>query len=158
MRSSWIAFGSSDMALAANEPDPAPAYTPAASTTAQLPAHGSLNHELPPAYPTSLPEEFPIGAVKAPPVVSVSELQDHLRLLGAFATLRKNVEATADSKEDSDAAWAIYVARAVYRFHRWVSVMNPQADGSLSDDGIPPIDVLMVWHSYALVSFPITIP
>lgn len=146
-------------------PDAAPAYTPTAPNTTQHIAQADQyihnDHDpsdLPPAYPTSLPDKFRIGMVMTPPLVSVSELQAHLRLLGAFATLRKSVEATAESKENGDAAWAVFLARAVYRFHRWVIRVRPETDGTLKHEAMPPIDVLMVWHSYCLVSLPVLQP
>jgi hypothetical protein len=74
--------------------------------------------------------------------------------------------------------WAIYVSRAVDRFHAWVSTAIPAADplptmAEIEEKGkngaivmesghlrhqmppldlsnMPPVDVLMVWHSYML--------
>lgn len=111
------------------------------------------NQAPPPPYPTALPDTFPIGGKKYPPVVAVSELQFHLRILGAFATLRQNVTAEAGGqKEEADGAWAVFVARAVYRFYNWVIKVRPTTTGRIPDGQLPPLDVLMVWHSYLLVS------
>lgn len=111
------------------------------------------NQAPPPPYPTALPDTFPISGKKYPPVVAVSELQFHLRILGAFATLRQNVTAEVGGQtEDADGAWAVFVARAVYRFYNWVIKVRPTMTGRIQDGQLPPVDVLMVWHSYLLVS------
>ena len=137
-------------------PDPVPAYTPRVSDSLPDASYrDAQTYEAPPPYPTSLPETFPVGGKQTHPVVYVSELQDHLRILGSFAKLRDSVvNATASGdKNDADAAWAVFLSRAVYRFHRWVIIIQPTLEGTLPRDFIPPIDVLMVWHSYSLVSY-----
>lgn len=127
-----------------------PAYTAIDSTQVGSESDNNKTGEKPPpAYPVFLPDQFPIGAFKVPSVVLVSELQCHLRILGAFSMLRKAVEGTAEKKDE---VWAIFIARAVYRFHQWASSIWPESDGTIQDDAVPPIDVLMVWHSYMLVS------
>lgn len=70
----------------------------------------------PPPYPTSLPDTFPIGNKKTSPLVTVEELQAHLRILGAFDALRQQVNNAAGPD-----GWAVFLARAVYRFQKWVS-------------------------------------
>lgn len=116
--------------------------------------HGAYyDHTPPPPYPTALPETFPIGNQKCVPVVDVSELHFHLRILGAFSTLRQNVRSAAErQKGDADAAWAVFLARAVHRFSSWVAQVRPLTAGTIPSDQLPPLDVLMVWHSYLLVS------
>ncbi|KAF8317035.1 uncharacterized protein EI90DRAFT_2943755 [Cantharellus anzutake] len=99
----------------------------------------------PPPYPTSLPDKFPIGKQYTSPLVNVADLQDHLRLLGAFDLLQNLVRSANPS--DSDDAWIVYLARAVYRFEKWI-LANP-SDRS-GPETLPPLDVLMVWHSYCL--------
>jgi len=52
--------------------------------------------EVPPAYseyPTELPDSFPIGRHKVEPLVNVTKLQAHLRLLGAIHKLKQDVQA-----------------------------------------------------------------
>ena len=62
----------------------APAYESLApSHVEQLPSYSE--------YPTELPTTFPIGEKNIQPLVNVTELQAHLRLLGAFERLNKNV-------------------------------------------------------------------
>jgi hypothetical protein len=53
-------------------------------------------------YPTVLPASFPIGIQKVQPLVNVTELQAHLRLLGAIHTLKQNVQAQADGIATTD--------------------------------------------------------
>ncbi|KAF9515839.1 hypothetical protein BS47DRAFT_723038 [Hydnum rufescens UP504] len=97
------------------------------------------------AYPTCLPETFPIGRTKTTPVVSTDLLQAHLTILGAFDALHQKVRQVGAN--DPDAAWAVFLARAVYRFQKWAPCAK-FADTEVSP--MPPLDVLMVWHSYLL--------
>lgn len=105
----------------------------------------SESSEAPPAYPNLLPEKFTIGNAKLPPLVRLDELVAHLRVLGAFRKLRTTVE-SANSDLDAASAWTVFLCRAVYRFEKWVLSMDVDID----DRGLPPLDVLMVWHSYML--------
>jgi hypothetical protein len=123
--------------------------------------------EAPPTYseyPTELPDLFPIGKRQAKPLVNVTELQAHLKLLGAFHELKREVEAQAVeagvanrsqalsvSIENKDQAWVIFVNRAVHRFFAWTSVEWNMSLPGLHADVMPPLDVLMVWHTYLLV-------
>jgi len=106
-------------------------------------------------YPTELPAGFPIGgnrSVTLAPLVNITELQAHLKLLGVFYQLRQCVESSPGlAQTDKDAAWAVFVARAVDRFEQWAMV--PQLANSITDP--PALDVLMVWHTYLLVRSPI---
>ncbi|KAF8305769.1 hypothetical protein DL93DRAFT_2144320 [Clavulina sp. PMI_390] len=134
---------------------PAPAYSTTAAPGSAVPTQEYLDayssQAPPPPYPTSLPDTFPIGGRKYAPVVAVSDLQWHLRILGAFSTLREGVRSEAQAKEmDADAAWATFLARAVDRFARWTGQFRPTTTGSVPPGELPPIDVLMVWHSYML--------
>src|SRR5450631_2399074 len=111
------------------------------------------NTEAPPVYteyPTELPESFPIGAHKTQPLVNVTELQGHLRLLGALHKLKTGVQGQEDGVAATDAAlaWVVFVNRAVHRFYIWASSAWSQSSPGLSESVIPPLDVIMVWHSY----------
>jgi hypothetical protein len=113
--------------------------------------------EAPPTYseyPAELPASFPIGMHKVQPLVNVTELQAHLRLLGAIRTLKQNVQAQAEgiATTDKELAWVVYVNRAVWRFFKWAAAPWALSSSGLSDEAIPPLDVIMVWHSYLLVS------
>ncbi|KAH7101530.1 hypothetical protein BKA62DRAFT_703261 [Auriculariales sp. MPI-PUGE-AT-0066] len=108
----------------------------------------------PPGYGTTLPETFPVGSKKTRPVVSVDEVNAHLVLLGAFSRLKSRVGLANDTHNESSPirleeqdAWTVFLCRAVHRFQLWISNVH-----ELPQEGyIPPLDVLMVWHSYLLV-------
>jgi hypothetical protein len=112
--------------------------------------------EAPPTYseyPTELPELFPIGKHQVKPLVNVTELQAHLKLLGAFHELKQEVETQplGDGAANKDEAWVIFVNRAVYRFFSWASAQWNLSAPGLYADMMPPLDVIMVWHTYLLV-------
>lgn len=114
------------------------------------------NAEGPPAYseyPTELPDSFPIGSHKIQPLVNVTELGAHLRLLGAIHKLKADVEAQEDgiAATNKAQAWVVFVNRAVHRFYIWASASWSQDYPGLNETLIPPLDVIMVWHSYLLV-------
>ena len=126
-----------------------------------VPAYESLtpsyNVEQPPSYseyPTELPTIFPIGKKNAQPLINVTELQPHLKLLGAFDRLKKSiVEQRLPEGLDKEQAWAVFVNKAVHRFYTLLQAKWP--DGCVvasSETTMPPLDVLLIWHSYLLVS------
>lgn len=106
----------------------------------------------PPLYRDLLPQHFTVGGRTVEPVVSVEELIDHLRLLDAFSLLKAavdqaNQDGPYDADLDGDAAWTVFLCRAVHRFERWIT----GSPGPTRESGaLPPLDVLMVWHSYML--------
>lgn len=104
-------------------------------------------------YPTELPDNFPIGPHKVQPLVNVTELEAHLRLLGAIHKLKADVQAQRDgvAATNKDKAWVVFVNKAVQRFYVWALSTWPQTTPILSETSIPPLDVIMVWHSYLLV-------
>ncbi|KAG8768001.1 hypothetical protein FRC15_005345, partial [Serendipita sp. 397] len=111
--------------------------------------------ELPPTYseyPTELPSQLPIGSYKPTPVVNVTELQAHLRLLGAFHKLKEEVQRqqVGVAAGDRELAWVVFVNRAVYRFYCWTTATWNRSSPAISETYIPPLDVVMVWHSYLL--------
>jgi hypothetical protein len=136
-------------------------------------------------------------------VPSVHETIAHLKILECFSRLRQTVASTdglfgienaiitdiarASSRANSEKAddllpklaekrWAVYVSRAVDRFHAWISAVVPsvtmptmaetERDGTngmitestyvktamppIGPSNMPPVDVLMVWHAYML--------
>ncbi|KAG8865591.1 hypothetical protein FRC20_009674 [Serendipita sp. 405] len=111
--------------------------------------------ELPPTYadyPTELPTQFSVGAYQSAPIVNVTELQAHLRLLGAFHKLKEDVQAqdTGIAATDKDLGWVVFVNRAVYRFFCWTAATWNKPSPDLRETYIPPLDVIMVWHTYLL--------
>lgn len=128
---------------------------------------------------------------------TVDECIAHLKLLECFYRLRQKIGSSdglfgihdsivLDARPAEDKApellaklaekrWAIYLARAVSRFHAWLKAVLPdakkaninqlQVDGERGllckpsrenaplkflADNLPPVDVLMVWHAYML--------
>ncbi|KAG8746355.1 hypothetical protein FRC10_005344 [Ceratobasidium sp. 414] len=118
----------------------------------------------PPSYENdpALPTTFKIGKSYTPPLITPSLVRKHLFVLGAFQTLRRNVEAAsyADSGLNPiptpDVKWGIYLLRANYRFGLWLEkvMKKPEREhgeiGELTDGEIPPIDVLVLLHAYLL--------
>lgn len=121
---------------------------------AQLQDNGQDNPPVYTEYPTELPVDFPIGQQKTAPLVNVTELQAHLRLLGAINKLQEDVKSQADgvAATNQDLAWVVFVNRAVYRFYAWAGAQWPALPPGSSEVSIPPLDVVMVWHTYLLVS------
>ena len=98
----------------------------------------------------SLPPTFRIGKVNPPPVVTIDELLAHLKLLGAFDKLQKEVRSQEGIAENNkDGAWALFLSRAVWRFDKWAE--NPRLRTAMEEENCPPLDVAMVWHTYCLV-------
>ncbi|KAG8892982.1 hypothetical protein FRC01_013839, partial [Tulasnella sp. 417] len=159
---------------------PSPSYTnaliEAPAYTAAPAASGSV--DAPPGYddpnaPSSvfvpsqsiddkLPNHFKINKQYVKTQVLPSELQAHLVLLGAFHRLREEVrtfKGKADIPMEPDERWAVFLQRAVYRFEQWaVRMIGGEGQEEVLGEGpkmltpneVPPLDVLMVWHTYML--------
>ncbi|KDQ09220.1 hypothetical protein BOTBODRAFT_534573 [Botryobasidium botryosum FD-172 SS1] len=137
---------------ASSHSHPAPRY---AAESEQLPSYDAYpNAPQAPPYPTELPGTFPVGRNTTRPLVTLQELDSHLRLLSVFDSLRKTVrEFEPDvSPTDPDAKWVIFLARAVHRFDAWstVGLRRSRTKGRSLHSELPPWDVLMVWHTYLL--------
>ncbi|KAF8509063.1 hypothetical protein BU17DRAFT_56356 [Hysterangium stoloniferum] len=106
-------------------------------------------------YTTELPDSFPIGRHKVQPRVNVTELQAHLRLLGAVHKLKQDVQAQRDgiAATDPHLAWIVYVNQAVCRFYAWAAAPWDMGTPGFNETAIPPLDVVMVWHSYLLATY-----
>lgn len=114
--------------------------------------------QLPPSYteyPTELPTTFPIGKHEVPPLVNVTDLQAHLRLLGAFDRLKFIVEHPVDGLPPGirrEHLWLLFLNRAVHRFEIFMSATwSGDVVVASTEASMPPLDVLMVWHTYLLV-------
>lgn len=107
------------------------------------------------AYPTELPATFAIGKRDVPPLVNVTELQAHLTLLGAFEKLKRDILLgdTEVTRRSKDEAWVVFVNRAVHRFYKLLETPWPTTIVASSETTMPPLDILLVWHSYLLVCF-----
>lgn len=131
------------------------------------PASPSENASSRPSSSRSSRLSFTIGRKQTISLVNPSDLKAHLIILRAFHRLRQNVYSVTRKAipSCSDAAlqqaWEVFLARAVWRFELWLKhvVARPIRDSMyvgpvntwLNPHEIPPIDVVMVWHSYLLV-------
>ena len=119
----------------------------------RLPTYARSEVELePPGYGTTLPTSFRIGRSDTAPVVRVEEVQAHLKILGAFSRLKTRVslaqETVSENRLEPDAAWTVFLCRAVHRFEKWIQSRPMSKPVPWA---VVPLDVLMVWHSYMLV-------
>lgn len=76
---------------------------------------------------------------------SVFECAVHLALLDAIVRMKGEVDACG--KEDGHGegvAWNVYCCAAVLRFLKWSQAAE------VHEKSTPPLDVLMVWHTYML--------
>lgn len=110
---------------------------------------------------------FTIGRKQTLALVNPSDLKAHLVILRAFHRLREDVyfatRSTVPSPNDATLrqAWEVFLARAVWRFELWLkhviarpirdSIYAGPVNAWMNPHEIPPIDVVMVWHSYLLV-------
>lgn len=85
------------------------------------------------------------------------EAKHHLALLGAFAQLRKEVEEVTEAvspvlakQENAERRWSLFVGLAVERFERWVRLAKYESLEKFIAEELPPLDVVMVWHTYLL--------
>ena len=73
----------------------------------------------------------------------------HLQLLELFVELREGVQQWARSSgKDADKVWETFVKLAVARFTCWFR--NASRSTIEMETSVPPLDVLMAWHSYML--------
>ena len=124
-----------------------------------------------------VPTTFTFGRNQVAPLVALSQLQDHLRLLAAFHSLRQECYA-CEKGDDKEQAWSTYLNRANHRFSiyldkvlTWENIgMKPdrRSTGEMLDldkkkaeesvmeftdvreELLPPLDVAMMWHAYRL--------
>lgn len=139
--------------------DALPAYENSAASTRStfVPSAGTDD---------KVPNHFKINGQYVKVQVMPSDLQAHLTLLGAFHRLREEVRTInhvkADIPMEPDERYAVFLQRAVYRFEQWAVRMmgvvdegedgTPTSDqpGRLAENEVPPLDVIMVWHTYML--------
>ncbi|KAF7304496.1 hypothetical protein HMN09_00852000 [Mycena chlorophos] len=111
----------------------------------------------PPSY-TPL-AKFRVGSKETKAFVTVDQLKDHLALLHALAELRLRVENTSAEdlgieyfppENEKSRRWSVFVGFAVERFERWCLALQPSDVKNGIAPIFPPVDVLMVWHTYLL--------
>lgn len=110
-----------------------------------------------------LPRSFQVHKKQTPPLVTESNLHDHLIVLAAFHRLSQFVKSSEAPFEirgvlpvSPPVKWYLFLYRARHRFQLWVEkvVAKPaRTDGfvaRLADDECPPLDVLMFFHCFLL--------
>lgn len=142
---------------------PAPDYsaTATAGGSDALPSYGASESPFIPSphIDDKLPNHFKINGQYTPTLLRPSDLQAHLILLGAFHRLREEVR-TQKGKDDipmqPDERWAVFLQRAVFRFECWADRMigmntdDEETTRVLTPLEVPPLDAMMVWHTYML--------
>ena len=131
-----------------SEPTPRGAALPSYAASTAIPP--SINKT------TLLPANFKVGKLKTKPFVTVPELKLHLRLLAAFDALHQQVRTTPETQGavlDADTRWSVFCTRAEKKYEQWVQELST-TEGDVKDvlerDGLPGLDVLMVWHAHML--------
>lgn len=99
---------------------------------------------------------------------TLTETTAHLLLLRAFGKLYENITKNIPSEIDKNKLWQVYVTNAVRRFILFISAYRDLRPIDLKqklevyefEDGVryfcplekllPPLDILMVWHSFLL--------
>ncbi|KAI6101714.1 hypothetical protein EV401DRAFT_1876405 [Pisolithus croceorrhizus] len=122
-----------------------PIYTEHATTEIRVPAQPQLVNS---AYVRNHRTQTKVH------LVTPSQLKGHLALLHAFHELKKKVQEGVDDRFPEytqtlggERRWTWFVALAVERFERWcITIRHTDVEWM----GLPPIDVVMVWHAYLL--------
>lgn len=152
----------------------------AAATAPELPAYaatgsGAAASSVRPPAPSSPPSSrglhlrptYTVGRKKTPALITVVDLKAHLTLLRAFRNLRDDVTSRARKAGvvPPEEAWRWYVLKAIWRFELWLAKVvkaryaaqgEPAREGENGNE-IPPVDVILVWHTYLLVRNIITL-
>lgn len=77
----------------------------------------------------------------------IPELFTHLKLIDAIICLRNAIKIQAEAHgKEADKAWEEFCAAAATRFLDW----SENVDISGQTIPVPPLDILMIWHSYML--------
>ncbi|KAG6908090.1 hypothetical protein DXG01_006181 [Tephrocybe rancida] len=120
--------------------------------------HDSKEEETP-ALCYKLPHSFKIRKKRTDaPFVTSAQLKGHLALLDAFTQLRAKIEGHKVGNwssdwhipNDKDRRWVWFVAFAVERFEVWAKSLTLEDASRPALEFLPPLDVLMVWHTYML--------
>ncbi|ESK84525.1 hypothetical protein Moror_6144 [Moniliophthora roreri MCA 2997] len=106
---------------------------------------------------SNIQKPYKIGPRFTASLVAISRIKVHLNLLHAFAGLKTRVKRLEGHglqaiPEGEDQRWAWFVGLAVERFELWCKWTHDKTLDlqSLLALHLPPIDVVMVWHSYCL--------
>ncbi|KAH8831767.1 hypothetical protein DL96DRAFT_1459646 [Flagelloscypha sp. PMI_526] len=112
------------------------------------------------------PDSYSVGGKDTSPFVTLPQVQGHLALLNAFASLKTQVDLLTPTvleqykglpnivdragSSTSQQRWVCFVQLAVERFEVWCLSLTQEDISTFDEEFLPPIDVLMVWHSYML--------
>ncbi|KAH8804126.1 hypothetical protein DL96DRAFT_1822810 [Flagelloscypha sp. PMI_526] len=99
------------------------------------------------------PDSYTVGGKETSPFVTTLQVKGHLALLNEFVTLNRRVNSlTPDDLEryKSLPNGTDHVASSAAQFEAWCSSLTEEDVNSFDEESLPPIDVLMVWHSYML--------
>ncbi|KAF9034107.1 hypothetical protein BJ165DRAFT_1534302 [Panaeolus papilionaceus] len=99
--------------------------------------------------------DFVIGrSTLSKPLVTIAAVKSHLQVLRLFSELEAEVielPFLCDFRGwRAEVRWRYFVGVAVERFDVWCGKLNESDLNIAWDVFLPPIDVLMVWHSYLL--------
>lgn len=88
-------------------------------------------------------------------IPDLSDVIMHLKLLQSFRKLKDLVTVGVDNSVSRDKLWQCYLTIAVRRFTIFVSALNlsfhdRQSLADFVDSVLPPIDIILVWHSFLL--------
>ncbi|KAH0588161.1 hypothetical protein H2248_006880 [Termitomyces sp. 'cryptogamus'] len=120
-----------------------------------LPNRSSSIYPMPPPRHYSLPPTFSIGKNHSPHLVNILQIKGHLALLNAFVSLKNQVQdlrwsGSGTVVDNHDLRWVWFVSLAVERFSIWCETLKPADLSKPATEFFPPIDVLLVWHTYML--------
>ncbi|GAA6021736.1 hypothetical protein JCM10207_008559 [Rhodosporidiobolus poonsookiae] len=139
----------------------APASTPSASKSAPAaPAPPSSSSPFIRPAPADAPSPWLYKVSSSfPPVCMVhpSQLRLHLRLMGAFAALRTQIESPAgdvglarEVRLPREKRWGAFVAVAVGRFEVFVEALKGRTGATAAALELMPLDVALVLHTYQI--------
>ncbi|KAJ2912588.1 hypothetical protein MD484_g7833, partial [Candolleomyces efflorescens] len=138
--------------MTSSNPEPVPAYSRTPAGPNATPKDVGHDASLP-GY--TFPTRFKVGGVFTDGLlVNIEQIKGHLALLDAFSNLKTQVEGleleSSYMSKDPERRWAWFVGLAVERFDVWARSLKHKDALQPLEDIIPPLDVLMVWHSYML--------
>lgn len=116
------------------------------------PTYTSQEAPPPAAYDHNFPRAYTVNQHNVAPFVTVTSLKRHLRLLGAFHSLKERVQSSGTfagctAGLHPEARWSVFVAIAVHRYELYLQrVVLVHGDHSHP----PPLDVALVHHTYTL--------
>lgn len=141
-----------------------PSYSTATETPPTFAADAG-QHGPTPRYVSNRPS-FTVGKQSVQALITAQDIRAHLTLLRAFQDLHSRV---LDQKHiphqdipndllSPSSVWGWFLAKAAWRFELWLKFViqshqeAPQDHGRWRPEEIPPLDVLLVWHAFLLVS------